>query len=44
MPKKNNTSSKLRHKQILKAKRLIRLEEKMKLNIKKRKMIKTTNG
>ena len=38
MAKNNNISSKSRHKKILKVNRLKKLEEKMKINMKKRKM------
>ena len=38
MVKKNYISSKTKHNQILKAKRLEKLEEKMKINMKKRKL------
>ena len=37
MPKNNNISSKSQHKKMLQALRIQKLEEKMKLNIKKRK-------
>ena len=38
MIKKKNISSKTKHKQLLQASRLKKLEEKMKINIKKRKL------